>query len=394
MLKIIADRVSTAEKYALLDEYVIKVVKAGDIIDFASGSPNPRLLPKEEIKKIAIEVIDEYGPEAFSYPPPVGLKKLRNAIKSFLTDLGVSIPSSKVVVTSGAVRAIELAGTLLLDKNSYAVAEEPTYSQALYQLYLMSKEVKYIPLKDYRDLSTEALSALLRKSPIKIYYTIPTGHNPTGTTFNSRIRNEVAELMHEYNAAIIEDDVYRTVLGGEAPEPISAICARRSHPYIYLSSLSKVLAPGLRIAYMLVPEELFPHIRAVASNTLTLSPLTMLIAYEAIRSGFLATRIHKLSREFRERMKALKDSLRDNMSSYAHWNEDAEGYYIFIKVKGVNMIKLFNDALRKGVGYVPGDAFLYDHIDPETARLCIARPNTEEISEGIKRLAEVIKESK
>jgi len=392
MPNVLTDRVAVAEKYSLLDEYVIMVVKAGNAIDFASGSPDPRLFPKEEVRELAQRVINEHGVEAFSYPPPLGLRKLRNAIKSLLTELGVSIPGSKVAITSGAVRAVELVSTLLLNEKSGAVAEEPTYLQALYPLYVVGREVKYIKLKNYKYLNTASLAKVLREPHIKIYYTVPTGHNPTGATFSSSIRGEVAELVREHDVLTIEDDVYRTVLGGEAPEPISAICARHSHPYVYLGSLSKVLAPGFRIAYMLIPEGLFPHIRAIASNALTLSPLNMLMAYEAIRSGFLIKRIRELSREFKERMKTLKDSLMDYMPDCASWNENAEGYYIFIKVKGVNMIKIFNDALRAGVGYVPGDAFLYNSADDETARLCIARPNTEEIPEGVKKLAKVIKD--
>ncbi|RLG73765.1 MAG: hypothetical protein DRO14_06380 [Thermoprotei archaeon] len=394
MSGIIADRVSAARKYVLLDEYVIKVVKAGKVIDFASGSPDPRLLPKEEVKEIASRVLDEYGDEALSYPPSVGLRSLREAIKTLLSKLGVSIPNSKVVVTSGAVRAIELASEVLLSSDSYTVAEEPTFSPALYPLYALGRGIEHVLLKEYRVLDVSALEEVISKLPIKLYYTIPTAHNPTGSTFSSKVRNEVAKVVCENNVVIIEDDVYRTVLGGEAPEPISAICARRSHTYIYLGSLSKVLAPGLRIAYMLVPEELFPHVRSVAGTELTLSPLTMLIAYEAIRTGLLLDRIHRLSREYRERMRVLKDSLSDYMPDNVCWNEDAEGYYVFIKVKGVNMIKLLDDALREGVGYIPGDAFLHKHSDPETARLCIAKPNSEEVALGVKKLAKVIKERK
>ena len=394
MPDIVADRVNAARKYVLLDEYVIKVIKAGKVIDFASGSPDPRLLPKEEIREIASRVLDEYGDEALSYPPSVGLRSLRDAIMSLLSELGVSIPSSKVVVTSGVVRAIELASAVLLDRDSYAVAEEPTFSPALYPLYALGRGIEHVPLKEYRELDVSTLGDVISELPAKLYYTIPTAHNPTGTTFSNKVRNEVAKLACENDVVVVEDDVYRTVLGGEAPEPISATCARHSHTYVYLGSLSKVLAPGLRIAYMLVPRELFPHIRSVAGTELTLSPLTMLIAYEAMRTGLLLDRIRKLSREYRERMKVLKDSLIDYMPNNVYWNEDAEGYYVFIRVRGVNMIKLLDDALREGVGYIPGDAFLHKHSDPETARLCIAKPNSEEITLGVKKLAKVVKERK
>ncbi|MCD6428422.1 MAG: PLP-dependent aminotransferase family protein [Desulfurococcales archaeon] len=391
---IVADRVGAARKYVLLDEYVIKVIKAGKVIDFASGSPDPRLLPIEEIKEIASRVLDKYGDEALSYPPSVGLKSLRDAITSLLGELGVSIPNSKVAVTSGAVRAIELASAVLLDRDSYAIAEDPTFSPALYPLYASGRGIEHILLKEYRELDVSRIWDAVSGISAKLYYTIPTAHNPTGSTFSSKVRSEIAKLACEKDVVIIEDDVYRTVLGGEVPEPISAICARNSHTYVYLGSLSKVLAPGLRIAYMLVPEELFPHIRSIAGTELTLSPLTMLIAYEAIRTGLLLNRIRKLSREYRERMKALKDSLNDYMPNNVSWNEGAEGYYVFIKVRGVNMIKLLEDALREGVGYIPGDAFLHKHSDPETARLCVAKPDSEEIALGVKKLAKVIKERK
>jgi len=394
--KYVSSKVKERVKYSELVKYLSEVAKYRkhkDIINLATGSPSYDLFPIDDLINAFNKGIEEYKFYVFEYPPALGINRLRNEIKNFLKSIGVNIdPNYDVIIGSGSFQLLDLIGKTLLNDEDCVLVEEPTFTDAVATLRFYVKYLDVIPLdetKNFKSLKLSHISELSVKP--KLFYTIPTSQNPTGTTYNDNIRREIIDVMSSHDVIIVEDDIYRVIFEVNF-EPLINMCVRRNIPCIYLSSLSKILAPGLRIAYALVPKELIDYFASTNMLTLTLSNVAMYIVYELLKNNIILKRRKLLNKVYTSRLKALKDSLNDYLREYASWNEDALGFYIMIKIKSINSRKLFDLALKNGVGFIPGHVFFIKGKGNDTLRLSIAHEPEERIVEGIKRLAKSLKE--
>ncbi|MBW9141879.1 MAG: PLP-dependent aminotransferase family protein, partial [Candidatus Aramenus sp.] len=186
-------------------------------INLASGSPDPRLIPLEEIRRAYDEVIEKYKSAAFSYPGAGGQEELVREIEMYLPKLGLNKGEDEVVVTSGAQHAMELLGKYFLEGDVIAV-ENPTFIETFNSLKLRSSSVIPISL-DEKGIVTEQLRQMLKLVKVKLLYVIPNCHNPAGVNMSDDRRREIAELAEQYDFYVIEDDPYRPI-AGEVPPPI------------------------------------------------------------------------------------------------------------------------------------------------------------------------------
>lgn len=372
-------------------ELVSKKIKGKeDIINFASGAPDPNLAPISDLREVLTRIIEEYGSNILEYPGTGGLKELREEIRRYLVELGVSTSGREVIVTAGAQHALNILANMLLDEKDFFAAENPTFIEAFITLRYYTPRYYAVGV-DGEGMKVEGLEAIIREHGIKpkLVYTIPTAHNPTGVTMSYERRKQLVETCSNNHIVIVEDDPYRPIIE-EKPEPI--VNLDKNKLVLYVGSFSKIIAPGLRIGYILAPREIVEKIEQIqqldfASNTLAMHILLGLFKLKTpyrIRS--------RLIRAYTNRLKTLTDLLEDHMPSNTEWTKPKGGFYLLLRARNVNMVKLLDHALRENIAYVPAQLFYIENPDPSTARLSISRVDERRIEEGVRRLAGIIKQ--
>jgi len=234
-------------------ELVSRIIREKkNLINLASGSPDPDLIPIDEIKEALDEAINEYGADVFSYPGAGGLKELRKELKQFLASMGLNINNREIIITAGAQHAINMLANIILNEQDYFISENPTFVETFNALKHYTANYVAVDIDENGILIGE-LQQLIekRKEEIKVLYTIPTAHNPTGVTLTPERRKELIELCDKYDIIIIEDDPYRFIIRNP-PEPLINI--DKQEIVVHVGSFSKILAPGLRIGYLIVPK--------------------------------------------------------------------------------------------------------------------------------------------
>ncbi|MGB9733516.1 MAG: PLP-dependent aminotransferase family protein [Conexivisphaera sp.] len=373
-------------------ELAYRLVRTSDtrLINMASGNPDPKIVPVQELSEIAMEVLGALGYESLVYPDAGGLDDLKKEIRLYMAREGVSIPKNyEISVTSGAQHAFKLMSELLGGGDVHVICESPTFVETLAPLKLRS-HVHGIPFSSGRlDLGRmeEALKALDPGS--SVIYLIPTCHNPTGITMSEDDRHEVLELAEKYDALIIEDEPYRAFSEAQPPALVSLDNGSR---VIYVGTLSKVLAPGLRIGWIAAPPEVASAVSMLENYDITTSTLTQHIALESFRHGLVDSTASALRAHYLRKRHVLEDSLSENMPPNVNWEPNGCGLFQLVSATGFDAEQHLIDAIRRGIIYVPARRFFVPEGDIGSIRLSLGPPSNEEIEEGTRILAGIISE--
>ncbi|ABM80281.1 PLP-dependent aminotransferase family protein [Hyperthermus butylicus] len=377
---------------------LLKVVERGGVISFAGGLPDPNTFPKEEIAQIAMEVIIKHGEKALQYGPTRGSAYFLEAVREFSKMNGIPVRENEgIIATVGSQQSLYLVGKTLANPGDYIVTEEPTYLGAIQAFRSSGVRFLTVPI-DEDGMRTDKLEEVLKEAvsegiKIKYIYTIPTCHNPAGTTMPMERRKHLLELAEQYNILVIEDDPYSYITFEEREvKPLKAM--DESGRVIYLSTLSKILAPGIRLGWAIGPEPIVAKMELVKQGMDLHTPtLTQYIAAEILKRGIIDRNIPKIKRIYKEKRDAMLRALEQYMPEGVKWTKPIGGLFIWVWLpEKINARKLLNKAIENGVVFVPGDSFFPNGGGKNTMRLNFSYPSPEEIEEGIKRLAKTIKE--
>ncbi|MEM0226262.1 MAG: PLP-dependent aminotransferase family protein [Thermofilaceae archaeon] len=369
-----------------------------DVISLGGGIPDPASFPLEELKQIICEVIDTKGSISLQYAPTEGIDELRRELAAFMVKRGIRARAENVMVTAGSQEALELIGRVFIDPGDVVVSENPTYLGALQAFAVY--EPRFVGVEmDEEGLIVERLQQRLRElksrgERVKLCYLVPTCQNPTGRCLSVERRKALLELAEDYDFLIVEDDPYSYFyLDGVEPPSMKAL--DRSGRVIYVSTISKVLAPGLRLGWIVAEEEFVDKL-AVAKQGVTLqSPtLSMHVLYEALRRGLVERQLPKLKEIYGVRRDAMLKALEDYMPQGVKWTRPSGGMFVWIEVPPhIDMDALLPIALNVyKVAYVPGSGFHVDGGGRNTARLSFSYPPLDKMREGVARLAKMIAE--
>ncbi len=375
---------------------LLKLTQKRRIISLAGGLPDPRLFPREEIAEAARQVALELGEKALQYSPSRGVPEFIDAVKRFLQRHGVAVRGwDDVIATVGSQEALYLVAKTLIDPGDYVVVEAPSYLGALNAFRHYDARFLTVPL-DENGMVTDELERVLRRARaeglrVKLVYTVPTCHNPAGSTMPDDRRKHLLELAEEYDLLVVEDDPYSFITFEEMRyTPLKTL--DRSGRVIYTSTVSKIMAPGLRIGWILAHDELISRFELVRQAVDLHAPtLNQYVVARLLDSGAVERRFDALRSVYREKRDAMLEALEEHMPEGSRWTRPIGGLFVWVWLpEDINARKLLERAIERGVAFVPGDAFYATGGGHNTMRLNFSYPSVDEIREGVRRIGEAI----
>lgn len=380
---------------------LLKLTEKPEIISFAGGLPAPEVFPLSEIKAAADRVLLEHGAAALQYSTTEGYSPLRELLVRHMGRYGIRVTPANVLITCGAQQGLDLIGKLLINPGDPVVTEEPTYMGALQAF--SAYEAHYLPVPiDDEGMRVEMLEEALRAAP-KFIYVLPNFQNPGGVTLSLARRRRLVELAIQYGTPIVEDDPYGQLrYGGEHLPPLVQIdaeyhgCGNFQRAFrggvLYLGTLSKTLAPGLRLGWIVAPEEVIGRLVQMKQGAdLHTSTFTQMVAYETARGGFLDRHVLTIRSVYGQRRDAMLQALGRHFPKGVRWTRPDGGLFLWVSLPPeVDSELLLQEALREKVAFVPGRPFFPQGGGANTLRLNFSYCTPERIEEGIARLGGVL----
>jgi DNA-binding transcriptional MocR family regulator len=367
---------------------ILELTQRDEVISFAGGLPAPELFPAELIEgAFATVLAPTVAARALQYSSTEGDPLLRELLAQRLALRGLPAERDELLVTTGSQQAIGLIASVLLDTGDSVLVENPSYLAALQCFSFAGARLVPVPCDD-EGLELDALPELIARHAPKFLYLVPTFQNPTGRTLPGERRRRLAEIAAEHGLWLIEDDPYGELrYDGEPLQPIAAYPGAHDRT-ITVSSLSKVLAPGLRIGWLRAPEALLrPLAIAKQAADLHTSTVDQFAARASLQAVDIDEHITRLCAEYRLRRDALLDGLAAALPEGSTFNRPAGGMFVWARLPaGWDAAELLVAALRHDVAFVPGAPFFAVDADTRTLRLSFTTHAPAQIVEGLGRL--------
>jgi 2-aminoadipate transaminase len=379
---------------------LLKLTEDPSIISFGGGLPAPEVFPLEKFSEACNFVLDNYGSTALQYGATDGYAPLREMIARHKARYSVSIKPEHVMITSGSQQALDFIGRLFINRGDYIVVESPTYLGALQAWNAYGAQYITVPV-DEDGMIVAELEKALRVGP-KFIYILPNFQNPSGVTLSLERRQLIVEMADKYGVPIVEDDPYGQLRyeGEHLPSLAYLDSVYRGDVgtytgnVIYLSTFSKVLAPGLRLAWVIAPEMVIKKlVQTKQAADLHTSTFTQMVAYEVGKGGFLDEHVKIIRAVYKERRDVMLETMEEIWPSDTSWTTPKGGMFLWGKVpEKIDTTQLLKKAIERKVAFVPGIAFNADGKGKNAMRLNFSYSTPETIREGITRLGYLLRE--
>ncbi len=367
---------------------ILKVTEKPGIISFAGGLPSPKTFPVDAFAAACEAVLRTDGRAALQYASSEGLPALREWIAG---QLPWDVSPDQVLITTGSQQGLDLVAKVLIDEGSTVLVETPTYLGALQAFTPMEPTIVSVD----SDAEGVDVADLVKKAPgARFLYVLPNFQNPTGRTMSEARRAALVAAAQAAGLPIVEDNPYGD-LWFDQPPP-KPLTARNPEGCIYLGSFSKVLAPGLRLGYVIAPKAIMPKLlQAKQASDLHSPSFNQRMVAEVLKDGFIDRHVPTIRALYKSQCAAMLDALKTEMTGLdVQWNSPDGGMFLWVRLPaGLNAVELLPKAVDKGVAFVPGAAFYATEADPRTLRLSFVTASVEQIHIGIKALADAIREA-
>ena len=368
---------------------ILKVTERPEVISFAGGLPSPDTFPVERLRAHAAAVLTDAPSPALQYGPTEGYMQLREWIAARHSTPTARIDPANVLVTTGSQQALDLLAKTLVDVGSRVLVETPTYLGALQAFSLFEPQFASV-LSDADGLLPSALTAKFLDGA-RFLYCLPNFQNPTGRRMPLGRRQELAAIAREAGLLLLEDDPYGAL--SYSGDVLPSLLSMLPEQVVHMGSFSKVLAPGLRVGYVIAPEALHRKlVQAKQAADLHTPSFTQRIVYETIKDGFLDTHIPTIRALYAQRCRVMLDALKEHFPSGVTWNEPQGGMFIWVQLpEGMDSFTLLDQAIARNVAFVPGAPFFANDPQRNTLRLSFVTVPPEKIRQGVAILGELLK---
>lgn len=392
---IFSDKISNLQPSAIRE--ILKATADPSIIPLAAGNPAPDAFPVEEVQKIAENILQTNPVDALQYGVSEGYQPLRDTIADWIKNKeNIGTDDDTVLILSGATQVMDLVTKVLCNEGDTVICEEPSFIGSLNCFRSYGCRLKGVPVEaDGMDM--DALEkALDETDKVKFIYTIPNFQNPSGTTMSLEKRQRLYSLAKKHNVIVLEDNPYGDLrVAGENVPTIKSMDTEGI--VIYAGSFSKILAPGLRVAYCCGPKQILAKMTVGKQASDVHTPcLNQMIVNEWFKNYDVDAHIAKIQGIYRKRLNLMCDAIDRELGDFVEYVRPEGGLFIWCKLPDyVDMLEFVKKAVDKKVAVVPGNAFLTDDkADTQYIRLNFSTPTEEGIVKGIQILGEIAKDYK
>jgi len=371
---------------------ILKITERPGIVSLAGGLPSADTFPVAAMREATERVLRDQPREALQYAASEGYGPLREWVAGELATMGLRVDASQVLITTGSQQGLDLVGKVLVDPGSRVAVESPTYLGALQAFAPFEPE--FVPVEGDDEGPDPAALAAARGA--RFLYLLPNFQNPSGRCLGAARRDSLAAAAEAAGLPVVEDNPYGD-LWFDAPPP-APLAARLGDGAVYLGSFSKVLAPGLRLGYVVPPKALFPKmLQAKQAADLHTPGFNQRVVHEVIRNGFLRDHVPTIRARYKAQRDAMRAALQRHLPAGCRFNAPAGGMFFWVELpRGLDATALLPRAVEAGVAYVPGAPFFVgDAADrhANTLRLSFVTVPGPVIEEGVRALAGVLKEA-
>jgi 2-aminoadipate transaminase len=365
---------------------ILKLTERPGIISLAGGLPAADSFPVQALAEATARVLREQPREALQYAASEGYAALREWLAAELATQGLHAQASQILITTGSQQGLDLVGKLLVDPGSRVAVERPTYLGALQAFAPFEPEFQALAGDDQGPVP-DALDAA---RGARLAYLLPNFQNPSGRCIPAQRRQAIVERAAAIGLPIVEDNPYGELWYDAPPPP--PLAAMAGEAALYLGSFSKVLAPGLRLGYVVAPKALFPKLlQAKQAADLHTPGFNQRVAYEVVRDGFLQTHLPAVRARYRAQRDAMQAALLAHLPAGCRWQVPAGGMFFWLELPhGLDAAALLPQAVEAGVAFVPGAPFFAGAGPAHTLRLSFVTVSPERIAQGVRALAGVI----
>lgn len=371
---------------------ILKITERPEVISFAGGLPSPEGFPIAQLRAAFDRVLADQGATALQYGRTEGYTPLREWVAQDLSRADTRIDPEEVLIVSGSQQALDMLGKLFIDPGSKVLVEAPSYLGALQSFSLFEPQFQSVPT-DEGGLIPEALDADLCRGA-RFIYALPNFQNPTGLTLDHARRQALVERCAALGLPVIEDDPYGELRYAGEPQPSLLELGRAvGATVIRLGTFSKVLAPGMRLGYVVAPRDIISKLVQIKQATdLHTATVTQMAVYETVRGGFLQQHLPKVRALYQRQCGYMLDALQQHFPADARWTRPQGGMFIWVTLReGIDTAELLQRAIARNVAFVPGAPFYAGVQAPtNTLRLSFVTVPEDRIRAGVQVLGELI----